>query len=238
MAVGGTDANHSNAQARQMQTRDGRTGKRRETRAQWAARGEPRIRLTRAAERLICREGMEKVTPDAVASEAGMKRGAFDLAFADRTDCLVAVFDRIAEGLRSEMGAARRSGKDWGDGVRAAVCALLKLVEDDVGRARFVLVDSLLADPPLSTRRSRLMGEISESLERGRPEMGMEEGGEEKRVDAEAVVGTVAAILHGRLEECPVPSLTPLAPTLTGIVVLSYLGAEVARNELERTPKT
>jgi AcrR family transcriptional regulator len=199
-------------------------------------REDARRRLIAAAERIVSERGASVVSEEVVSDLAGVPREVFEEAFADRDDCLLAVFDDVAGDLRTSMLAAHRQAGSWVDGVRAALGAILVFLDEDPRRARFMVVEALAGDPPMRRRRDRLVAEMAQELESRRPPT--TDGASDEHSHAEAVVGAVAAVIHARLLEEPPPKLSSLAGTLMSVLVLPYLGTIAARDEMERSTVT
>jgi AcrR family transcriptional regulator len=193
-------------------------------------RPDRRARLIAAAERIIDERGAADVTIDTVSAAARLSPSAFDAVFADRTDLLLAVFDEATDRAGSAMIAAYHAGDSWLDGVRAALSALLAFLDRTPGLARFLIVDSLGGELPMRARRGRVLDELARALDADRPASVADSSFAPFGTDA--VVSAVAAILHGRLQEDPVPRLRDLGGSLTSVVVLPYLGVSAARAEL------
>jgi AcrR family transcriptional regulator len=193
-----------------------------------------RARLLSSGLQLVQKGGGEIVDVESVCELAGSSRGSFDESFADRTDFLLAVFDEFAERARADVDAAARRHARWADRVRAAVHQLLARIERHPLQARFVIVEAAAGEPPLRARRARLLADLTQALEAGAPEPASESA--PAPFDADALVATAVAILHGRLLEDPVPPLRDLAGPLMAAIVLPYMGAEAARAELSHPP--
>jgi AcrR family transcriptional regulator len=188
--------------------------------------------LIAAAQRVIRERGVDAVTVEELTAQIGVSSDVFRASFADRADLLVTVFDEAVEQLRMRLLAAYSGAGSWADGVRGALFELLFFLDAEPNRARFLVVGSLAGDPPMRTRRARLLRELAEGLESQRP--AGEPDALEAPFGADAVVGAVAAIVHGRLLEDPVPPLQSLGGSLMAVIVLPYLGAAAARSELSR----
>ncbi len=191
-----------------------------------------RGRLIAVAQAVIRTRGVAAVSVEELIAGAGVSPGDFEVAFADRTDCLVAVFDEVVEQARGEMLAAYRRREDWVQAVRGALSQLLAFLDRDANRARFMLVGSLSGEAPIRARRERLRRELAEALDAGRPRL--DGTSLEPPFGPDAVVATVAAVLHGRLLQEPVPPLSPLCGSLMAVIVLPYLGVDAARGEVAR----
>lgn len=189
-----------------------------------------RARLIAAAERLICDGGAERVTVADVCAAARVSSRSFYVAFEDRGQCLLAVFDEASDQAAVVMARAYRAGGSWVDGVRGALCELLAFLDDRPGLARFLIVGSLAGDATLRARRRQVLAVLARALEAECPSASA--GSLPASFGAEAVVGAVASILHGRLREEPVPLLRDMCGPLMGMIVLPYLDAAAARREL------
>jgi AcrR family transcriptional regulator len=190
-----------------------------------------RARILAAAEQIVCSEGAEQFTASGVASAAGVSRTTFYATFIDRQDCLLAVFDEIADGLREAMHAAYAGESSWLDGVRASLRALLAGLDSRPNVTRFMILGGLCADSPLVIRRRRVLAELACALETDCPDRASLAA---VPFGSEAVVNGAASIIHSRLREEPTPALLDLSGPLMAMLVLPFVGEGVARGELAR----
>jgi AcrR family transcriptional regulator/DNA-binding MarR family transcriptional regulator len=191
-----------------------------------------RARLLTAAEQIVRAGGVESLTVASLCSTAHVSRRTFYAVFADRTDCVLALFDALTDRATTAMAAACSGEQTWVGGVRAALTALLVALDRSPSLARFLIVYSAAGEPPMLTRRVKAIRRLARALDAGRPvEL---DGSVGAPFGSEAIVGAVASILHSRLLEDPVPSLAGLRGPLMGVIVLPYLGVEAAREELAR----
>jgi len=188
--------------------------------------------LLHAAHRVLSEDGADAVSSERVCAVAGLPTTVFESVFADRTDCLIALFDAAADGAQARMSAAYRSAETWVDAVRAANFELLSLLDQNPRLARFMVLSLLSGGSPMLARRERLLGQLAWALEAGRPPHAADASS--APFGAEALVGAVVAIIHSRLQEEPAPSLLELGGSLMAVLVLPYLGVEAARHELSR----
>jgi AcrR family transcriptional regulator len=192
---------------------------------------EPRVRILRAAERLLCEHGPDPLPIDEVCVAADCSRELFDTAFDDGEELVLALFDWLASRAVREITAAYRAQAQWDDGVRAALLSLLCFLEANPWRARFLLVDSPAEDERLLQRRHMVIesfGLMFDSIDPPRL------AGSVVPFGGANIVGTIVSILHARLLEEPVPHLPEMCGALMGVIVLPYLGVEAARQELSR----
>jgi len=190
-----------------------------------------REQLLDAAEALLRERGPEALSVRSVCARAGVPRERFAEFFAGPTDCMLAVFEQVLEGIRAAMRAAYRGEPCWLDGVRSALDVLLAALDQSTPLARFLIIDSALAEPPLRARREHAIAALAEALERERLGHAPPPQGES---GARALVSAVVSVLHARLGEEPAPSLAELSGPLMGMIVLPYFGVGAARQELIR----
>ena len=188
--------------------------------------------IIRAAAELVCERGSELLSVRDVCERAGRSQARFQELFVDRDGLRLALFDDLAERAEQLLHGAYRAERDWRCGVRAALTQLLQTLERWPELARFLLVDAATGEPPLPVRRARLLAELAQALEAGRPQP--DAASASAPFGADAVIGAVASILHGRLQEPGPPRLAELAGPLMGVIVLPYLGAPAAREEVSR----
>jgi AcrR family transcriptional regulator len=188
--------------------------------------------LLGAAEQLIRHRGPEHVTPQEVSDLANLSPSMFTRAFADREDCLLALFDELTARLRDDVLRVYDAEAAWADSVRAGITALLGFLDSEPRIARFLILGGLSADSPLVARRRRLLSELARSLEAGAPAPTPDSM--PAPFGPEALIATAASIVHARLPEDPVPPLSALTPSLMALLVLPFLGEAAARAELLR----
>jgi AcrR family transcriptional regulator len=192
-----------------------------------------RARLLAAAEQLVCTRGSEQLTATAVTAAARVSRSTFYATFADREDCLLALFDEVTDRLRAAMLAACAAETSWLDGVRAALCALLVSLDSRPNLARFLIVGGLSGESALVVRRRRVLADLAHSLEADSPDPPSLEAA--TPFGSQALVSGAASIIHSRLLEEPVPALLDLSRSLMAVLVMPFVGEGVARSELART---
>lgn len=185
-----------------------------------------------AAERLVCARGAEQLTATAVTAAAGISRTTFYAAFADREDCLLALFDEVVDRLAARMLAAYAAEGSWLDGVRAALRELLGELDSEPRLARFLIVGGVCGEGALVVRRRRALEALARSLDADSPER--DAGRAAVPFGAQALVSGAASIVHSRLLEDPAPALLELSRPLMAVLVLPFVGEGVARAELAR----
>jgi AcrR family transcriptional regulator len=208
-----------------------------------------RARMLTAMVQEVSGRGAANVSVAHVVARSGVSRRTFYEIFEDREDCFLAAFDETIERVAAAVVSAYQEGSSWRERVRAALTALLESLDHDPARGRLLIVESLAAGPGALERRQGVLAQIIQAVDKGRTES--ETDNDAPALTAEGIVGGVLAVLHARLASTPPTatraphikdpegdSLLRLVSPLMGMIVLPYLGAAVARKEIERpTPE-
>ncbi len=192
-----------------------------------------RTRILRAMAEVVSERDMHSVTVKDVAARAGVSRATFNEQFADIEDCFLAAFELGVRRGRTVMAAAYSGQPTWVDRVRAALAALLGLLEEEPALARLWIVYSLGGGPRVLRRRSAVSAVLCEFVDRGRLE-GFART-EPPELTAEGVVGAVLAIVQARLLVADPEPLRDLQGQLMSLILLPYLGPTAAKRELRRS---
>ncbi|MGA9284669.1 MAG: TetR/AcrR family transcriptional regulator [Solirubrobacteraceae bacterium] len=227
----------------------------RDSRRQAGGRGYPdghrqvaevqRARMLTAMVQEVSERGAANVSVGHVVGRSGVSRRTFYEIFEDREDCFLAAFEETLQHATSVVVPAYGTGGAWLARVRAGLTALLGFLDNDRAAARLLIVDSLAGGPKALKRRQEVIASLVGVVERGRTE------GKAKldppALTAEAIVGGLFSVLHGRLAggdfemgttdgrgHTVESSMLDLAGPLMGMIVLPYLGPVAARKEIER----
>ena len=192
-----------------------------------------RTRILRAMAEVVSERDTHSVTVKDVASRAGVSRAVFNECFDDLDDCFLAAFELGVRRGRTAMATAYTAQPTWVDGVRAALAAMLGLLEEEPALARLWIVYSLGGGPRVLRRRAAVSAVLCSFVDRGRLE-GMARV-EPPELTAEGVVGAVLAIVQARLLAADPEPLRDLQGQLMSLILLPYLGAGAAKRELKRT---
>jgi AcrR family transcriptional regulator len=209
-----------------------------------------RARLLTAMVQEVSERGAANVSVGHVVGRSGVSRRTFYEIFNDREDCFLAAFDEALHNAAAVVVPAYGTGGAWQTRVRAGLTALLGFLDTDRAAARLLIVESLASGPSALERRRQVISRLVGVLELGRVKGSAKL--DPPALTAEAIVGGLLSVLHGRLAGGPDPetrttggqghaeesSLLELSGPLMGMIVLPYLGPVAARKEIERpTPK-
>jgi AcrR family transcriptional regulator len=189
------------------------------------------------AEEMASREDPHGASVADVVARAHVSRRTFYEFYADRDECFLAAYEWGLRRGAAEMYAAYARESRWQDGVRAALAALLGLLEREPALARLCVVYVLGASNSVQRRRMQAIETVCEFIDRGRLESGCRI--EPPEMAAEGVVGAVLAVVHARLliddHDCAESEpLTDLLGPLMNLILLPYFGAARASRELHR----
>jgi AcrR family transcriptional regulator len=189
-----------------------------------------RSRMLASAVQVIAEHGYGELSISRITGRAGVSRRTFYDLFEDREDCFLAAFDDAVARARELMLAGWESERGWRAQVRAALLALLVLLDREPGVRCLLVVDALKAGPRVQARRASVLAELSAALHATGSHA--KSGRELPDLTGEGVVGAVLGVVHTRLLGKPSGSLLDLLNPLMGVIVLPYLGPAVAQREL------
>jgi AcrR family transcriptional regulator len=222
-----------------------------------------RARILAAMVQVVAQDGAGAVTVARVVARAGVSRRTFYDLFEGCEDCFLAVFeDALSQATRVAVEAARNAPSAWREQIRAGLCALLSLFDDEPALGSLLVVDALGAGPEVLERRARALESLATIIEQGRSAKKNARGTSSTSTPplaAEGVVGAVLSVIHARMLDRRAYVSTPatsrgsratngasrdrvLAPLigllnpLMGVIVLPYLGQAAAQRELDRPP--
>ena len=208
-----------------------------------------RARMLTAMVQEVSERGAANVSVGHVVGRSGVSRRTFYEIFDDGEDCFLAAFEETLQHAAAVVVTSYETGGVWLVRVRAGLTALLGFLDGDRAGARLLIVESLAAGPKALRRRQAVIASLVDIVDRGRIEGNAKL--DPPALTAEAIVGGLLSVLHGRLAGGDAPagtthsrghtevsSLLGLAGPLMGMIVLPYLGPAAARKEIERpTPK-
>ncbi len=187
-----------------------------------------------AAVEVVEEVGYSRMTVTQVIGRAGVSRKTFYDVFADREDCFLAVLEEALSGTRLRAREAYEGEPGWRDGIRSGLATLLSFMDEEPALARLCIIETLGAGERVLKRRSQLLAEVADIVDRGRLAASATRNPPE--ITAEAVVGAIFTVLHTHVLEGRREPATDLLGPLMSVIVLPYLGAGSAGRELNRPP--
>jgi AcrR family transcriptional regulator len=182
-----------------------------------------RRRLFAAAAAVFARVGYADATAEAIAREAGMSKATFYEHFANKEDCIVALFDTATEVVLHAMRAAAGASRDEPTPrrVRALVDAFLQALADFPDEAQTLLVEIVGAGPRALERRDRALDAVAQYIDdfnrddaaRGAtPRLGSPH-------DAFAIVGAVVELASRQIRTGRPADIRQLEPVVERLVL-------------------
>jgi AcrR family transcriptional regulator len=187
------------------------------------------LRLLAAAVRAVDEVGWAGMTVADVVARSRLSRRTFYETFANREECLAAVFEDILAMLATELAQAGLEGLEWRERVRRGLWTMLAFLDREPVLARVLVVQALSGGPEVLMRREEVLGRLASVVDEGRL---LPRGGRCTPLTAEGLVGAAFGIVYARLLKGQQRPLTELSGELMGMIVLPYLGPGVARREL------
>ena len=205
-----------------------------------------RVLLLRAAAVAVDEHGYGAVTVAHITARAKISRRTFYELFVDREQCLLAVMEDIEEQLTTELRAADLDGLEWRERVRMGLWTVLRFFDREPVLARFGVVESARGDDRMAAYRAELLARVTGVIAEG-GEQGLL--GDSSPLVAEGIAGGIVTILSTRLaassgagrrsggarkDASAGGALSDLLGELMGLIVLPYLGSDLAREERAR----
>lgn len=189
-----------------------------------------RARLLSAVFDVATERGGASVTVAHVVERSGVSRRTFYELFEDREDCFLAAFEQAVGFVGGRVLPAYRSEGRWRERIRVALSGFLVFLEEEPVIGRLLIVESLSGGQGTLERRRQLIVLITSAIDEGREEA---KAAAPPPLTAEGIVGGVLAVIQSRLVEADGGSLMELLNPLMSMIALPYLGATVARRELD-----
>jgi AcrR family transcriptional regulator len=125
-----------------------------------------RRRLLEAAAEEFASRGYAQASSESISRRAGMSKATFYEHFANKEDCMLALFDTAAEVVVQAMAeAAERAGTDPVERLKAAIRAFLTTLAEHPEFAQTLLVEIVGAGPKAARRRDQMMEQYAELLD-------------------------------------------------------------------------
>jgi len=126
-----------------------------------------RERLFRAAAEEFAERGYAGASSESISRRAGMSKATFYEHFANKEECIIALFDRAASVVAAGMAqAARGAGRaDAAERMKAGTRAFLTSLAEHPAYAQTLLVEIIGAGPRAAQRRDQIMQAFADTLD-------------------------------------------------------------------------
>jgi len=180
-----------------------------------------RERLLRAAAAEFAEHGYAGTGSESISRRAGMSKATFYEHFANKEECITALFDRAAEVLlRGMADAARGAGQDPAQRMQAGTRAFLSTVAEHPDYSQTLLVEIIGAGPEAVRRRDQIMQAFADVLD-------AENAANARRgliarfaspLDAFAIVGAITELISRQVRLGEPSDVMELAPVIDRLI--------------------
>jgi len=181
-----------------------------------------RRRLFEAAAAVFSRLGYADASAEAISREAGMSKATFYEHFANKEECILALFDEAAtEVTRALVNAPAQASASYEEHVRANVHAFLTILGEYPNSAQTLLVEIIGAGPRAAERREAILDLFAEGLLRDNARMSDRFGNPRfaSKDDAFAIIGAIVELVSRQLRSGVPARLEDLEPVITRLTL-------------------
>jgi AcrR family transcriptional regulator len=125
-----------------------------------------RTRLLEAAAGVFARAGYADASAEAIAREAGMSKATFYEHFANKEECILALFDDAAAETLEAMGkAASAAGHDSRKRMEAGAKAFVEMLAEHPNESQTLLVEIIGAGDRGAERRDNILATFAQAID-------------------------------------------------------------------------
>src|SRR3954454_6154152 len=180
-----------------------------------------RRRLFEAAASVFARVGYAEASAEAISREAGMSKATFYEHFANKEECLLALFDEAAtEIMRGMAGAVTEDDLSYEQRIRANVGSFLEILTQYPTTAQTLLVEILGAGPRAAERRDAILDLFAEGLMRDNARMADRTGAPRftSKDDAFAIIGAIVELVSRQIRTGVPADVRQLEPVIERLI--------------------
>ena len=182
-----------------------------------------RRRLFEAAAAVFARVGYAEATAEAISREAGMSKATFYEHFANKEECILALFYEAATEIMRAMGQASDAEvyASYEERVAAGVHAFLETLASYPAEAQTLLVQIIGAGPRAAARRDAILEAFAESLYRDNLQAAPKYGAPTfaSRDDAFAIIGASVELVSRSLRTGAPRDVLALEPVIARLML-------------------
>ncbi len=194
-----------------------------------------RARIMEAMVRVVGEQGLGGATVAAVVARAGVSRATFYEVFENFDACFMTVLDSGMRRSTALISDAFDKSGPWQEKILAGMAALLRLLDSEPLLARVCLVEALAAGPSALEYRARELEVLKHMVDAALAQAPA--GPQTSVLTAEAVVASVAGILHNRLVTGQAPPFLDLLGSLAALVIAPYVDPQSLVEETARAER-
>ncbi len=179
-------------------------------------------RLFDAAAIVFSDVGYADASAEAISRQAGMSKATFYEHFANKEECLIALFQYASEVVLGVLvESARSAGGDFRDRHRAGLRAILEIAEANPSMAQAILVETVGAGPRVAELRDRALNTVANVMYEETVRGAERGGGPPFRSpdEAFAIVGATFELVSRQLRTGQPERLLDLEPLVQRLIV-------------------
>ena len=179
-------------------------------------------RLFDAAAAVFSRAGYAEASAEAISREAGMSKATFYEHFANKEECILAVFDYASTvTLDAIVTASRGAGKSFEARHRAGLAAFLETMQSHPKIAQTVVVEVIGAGPRAIARRDAVLNSFAEVMHQETVRAAKRDGTPAFRSadEAFAIVGAIFELVSRQLRTGKPERLEDLQPLIERLII-------------------
>jgi AcrR family transcriptional regulator len=196
-----------------------------------------RERVLEAMLRVAAAKGYEMTTVADVAEAATIPRQDFEELFGDKESCFLEAYDAAIDVAVAYVSVAFEAAADerWPVRIEAALRALVELFAAESEIIRMGMVEVTAVGEEARIRYRAALGRFTPFLEEGRT--ASPQGDELPADTAGFAIGGATSMIFDEVRAGRGPELRRLLPDLVFAVLMPYLGAEAAEDEMSRVAR-
>ena len=181
-----------------------------------------RERALRALAAVVAEKGYPELAINEVISRASMSPATFYGHFTGKEDAMAAAIESAGAQVLAVAIPAFRRHRDWTQGARSAIGAILNFLASRPALARLLCVEAYAAGPEAMACRDRALRGLGVLLSEGEPIA------VDRRIAPWGIAAGAYALAYRTVKDRGAEALPALAPICTYLTLAPYIGAEQA----------
>ena len=184
--------------------------------------GVQRQRLFEAAAAVFARVGYAEASAEAISREAGMSKATFYEHFANKEECILALFDEAATEVLHQLAVANAPGSaTYPEHLRQGVRAFLATLTQWPDAAQTLLVEIIGAGPRAVERRDAILDLFAEAVHRDNLNVAPRYGAPTfaSKDDAFACIGAIVELASRQIRTGKPAAMRDLEPVIERMLV-------------------